>query len=133
MNSPFGSRLPGLVVGFAFAYFSSKFFWNVDVENFRQHGNLVHQGQGFDARDDGDSDPGSTAAADKIVIFLVIEKHLGDDVICTCIHFLFQVKEVGIRDWKLRHVFLDSQPHRCKSQAQPCFSVRDPGICRYEG
>ena len=55
-----------------------------------------HQRQGFDARYNGNRNTCSPAASYEVIIFLVVEKHLGNDVIRSGIHLLFQV--LHIRD-----------------------------------
>ena len=55
--------------------------WQVDAEYFWKHRKLAFGIDGFDARNNGHRNSGGTAFIHKIVVNLVVEEHLGDDVI----------------------------------------------------
>ena len=68
----------------------------VYVEGLGQHGTVVQRGKRLDARNDGHVDAGLAHALHKVEIAAVVEKHLGHDVLRTCLDLGFQIGQVGV-------------------------------------
>lgn len=68
----------------------------VDVEGAGDIDELLLGGDGLEAGYDGYGDAFFTAGFDKLEIFLVVVKHLCDDVLCACVDLVFEVLEVGL-------------------------------------
>ena len=97
--APFGADLVDFVsIVACFGYLLGEFERDVEGESFRKDADLLGCGDRFQSRDDRDGDSGCAAFVHKVVVHLVVEEHLGDDVVGAGVDFL-----------------LDDHEHRCNA------------------
>ncbi len=96
LGAPLDAYLPdGFVVG-GFLDGRYQFLGEVDEELARDASELVSLGDGFQARHDGHFNTDTTAGVHVFEVLLVVEEHLGNDVMSAGLHLHFGVVEVGI-------------------------------------
>ena len=94
--APFGADLVDFVsVVACFGYLLGEFERDVEGESFGKDADLLECGDRFQSRDDRDGDSGCAAFVHKVVVHLVVEEHLGDDVVGAGVDFLLEVGDVG--------------------------------------
>ena len=70
---------------------------NVNVERARKHVDLLLRRDGFQSGDDGNVDAGVPTEFDKAEEAVVVEEHLGDDVVGSGLHLLLEVMYVALQ------------------------------------
>ena len=88
---------------------------DIQRERLRKQLHLLGSGQRLQTWNDRDIDPCLTALTLKPVENFIVEKHLGDHVVGTCIHLTLQVLNIGL-DIGCLEVFLRIAAH---TDAQP--------------
>ena len=94
-DQPFGAYFLNFRVIFALEDGAGQIGGQVDVEYFGQHGELFLVRDRLQARDDRDMDTHVTAGFDEVEVFLVIEEHLGGNVLGARFYLGLEVHEVG--------------------------------------
>ena len=69
---------------------------DIQRERLRKQLHLLGSGQRLQTRNDRDIDPCLTALTLKPVENFIVEKHLGDHIVGTCIHLTLQILNVGL-------------------------------------
>ncbi len=105
MDGPLCSDYFCIVIILAFIQRCRQVLWQADTEQLGQYGKLVFQVDRLDTGNNRHIDPDSPALVDKIIVELVIKKHLGDNIIRSIINLLFEIGEVGCKIGSLKMFF----------------------------
>src|SRR5690606_19350434 len=91
IDAPFYPDFLNFSIALALVDFIRKVLRNVDMKYLWQYRALRFSGNGFYAWYDRHIDPLLPAFIHEIKIFLVVKKHLGDDILGAKIHFQLKV------------------------------------------
>ena len=97
LSCPLDTKLAGVFIGFALHHLLGQWFGNVTMESLGHDRQLTQFSHGLNARNNGDGDTHLSGLLHKGEIFLVVEKQLGDGVLCSQILFLFQILHVHLK------------------------------------
>ena len=109
-NGPFDAHLIDGICVLGFVDFTDQCLRDIDMERARQEVNLSLTGDGLESRNDGNGDARFAQTIDKAEVLLVVEEHLGDDIVSTRLHLLLQVLDIDIEIGRLE-MFLRISRH----------------------
>ena len=88
-GGPFNANFISFLVSFTFYQFLNKLVGKINIKCLREELNIIQCSNGFNARDNRNINSDLPYHLYKIVIFIIIEEHLGNDIAGPCLHFLF--------------------------------------------
>ena len=96
LDGPLDANLIGGIGGLCLTELTDQCLRNVNMERTGQQVNLTLAGDRFQAGNDRDSDACLAQPVDKAEITVVVEEHLGNNIVGTGLYFLLQIQDVGI-------------------------------------
>lgn len=90
-QQPFGTHLFYFEIGLAFVYRIGQIRRQIDVEGLGQNGQLFFVVNRLESRNDRNRDAHFPTTFYEGVVFVVVEEHLCNDVVCALLYFFLKV------------------------------------------
>ena len=119
LDGPVDTQFVGILGCLCFFHQADEFLRNINVERTRKQVYLLARREGFQTRNDGNGDTCFATHVNEAEELLVVEEHLGDDIIGSGLDLAAQMLDVGVEIGSLE-VLLGIGCHtdaevRCKS------------------
>ena len=101
MEEPFGAYSFAVGIGFGFHHLGIKLYGYFYVEHAGYHGELLLVGERLEAGHDRDRDAMIIALLNETEVVIVVEEHLGSDIVAAEVYFALEVEDVGVHVWRL--------------------------------